>query len=34
MNKTDLDSNNTYDKDVIKISAKENIGIEEVKEKN
>lgn len=33
MNKTDLDSNNTYDKDVIKISAKENIGIEEVKEK-
>lgn len=33
MNKTDLDSNNTYDKDVIKISAKENTGIEEVKEK-
>ena len=33
MNKTDLDSNNTYDKDVIRISAKENIGIEEVKEK-
>lgn len=33
MNKTDLDSNNTYDKDVIKISAKENIGIEEVKNK-
>lgn len=33
MNKTDLDSNNTYDKDVIKISTKENIGIEEVKDK-
>lgn len=33
MNKTDLDSNNTYDKDVIKISAKENTGIEDVKNK-
>ncbi len=33
MNKTDLDSNNSYDKDVIRISAKENTGIEEVKDK-
>ncbi len=33
MNKTDLDGNNAYDKEVIRISAKENIGIEEVKEK-
>lgn len=33
MNKTDLDSNNTYDKDVIRISARENIGIDEVKDK-
>jgi len=33
MNKTDLDSNNTYDKDVIRISAKENIGIDNIKDK-
>ncbi len=33
MNKTDLDGNNGYDKDFIRISAKENIGIEDVKEK-
>ena len=33
MNKTDLDGNNAYDKDVIRISAKNNIGIEDIKEK-
>ena len=33
MNKTDLSYNNSYDKDIIKISAKNNIGIEDIKEK-
>ena len=33
MNKDDLESNNTYNKDVIKISAKNNIGIEKIKER-
>lgn len=33
MNKDDLESNNTYNKDVIKISAKAGIGIEKIKER-
>ena len=33
MNKDDLESNNTYNKDVIKISAKTGIGIEQIKER-
>ena len=33
MNKTDLKINNSYDKDIIKIVAKENKGIDELKEK-
>ena len=33
MNKTDLNSNNSYDEETIMISAKNNIGIEDIKEK-
>ena len=33
MNKEDLNKNNSYDKEVIKISAKNNTGIEDIKEK-
>ena len=33
MNKIDLDVSNSYDNDIIKISAKNNVGIDEVKEK-
>ncbi|MCI5732922.1 MAG: GTP-binding protein, partial [Tenericutes bacterium] len=33
MNKIDLNLNNSYEEDVIKISAKNNIGIEDIKEK-
>ena len=33
MNKDDLESNNTYNKDVVKISAKAGIGIEKIKER-
>ena len=33
MNKDDLESNNTYNKDVIKISAKAGLGIEKIKER-
>lgn len=33
MNKTDLEKVNSYDKEVINISAKNNIGIDEIKEK-
>lgn len=33
MNKTDLDNNNTYNEDVIRISAKENTGIDNIKDK-
>ncbi len=33
MNKNDLENKNLYDEEVIRISAKENIGIEEIKEK-
>lgn len=33
MNKDDLDGNNVYDKDVIRISAKMGVGIDEVKDK-
>ena len=33
MNKTDLDIKNNYNDEIIKISAKENIGIDEIKEK-
>ena len=32
MNKTDLYSNNSYDKDIIKISAKNSVGIDDIKE--
>ena len=33
MNKTDLNSNNSYDEETIMISAKNNIGIDDIKEK-